>query len=206
MNREAYLRAVGGRVYPTLRTAGFRGSGATLRRVREPVVHVFNVQGSTGADRCYVNLGVHLTVLAGPGGDATDPAGIRVPGCAFRQRLEPDRSSFPGDTHGAWPYGDTAAAADASVRLVEAAVVREALPFFDRFASFPGDFQRFVDAVDEARTHPGLLAGHAELALALGDLERCGTFVREALRTCPDRATGLRARLEGLSARAARDA
>ena len=145
-------------------------------------------------------------MLRGPGGEAPDPARIDEAGCAFRERLKPDRSSFPGDVHGAWPYGDTAAAADASVRLMEAAVVREALPFFDRLAEFPEDFQRFVDAVDATRTHPGVLAGHAELALALGDPERCRTFVREALRTCPDRATGLRTRLEGLSARAARDA
>ena len=89
MDRKHFTSLLSKRLYPLLRAEGFRGTGATLRRVSEPVVEVFNVQGSSGGDRCYLNLGVHLTFLPAAGGRIVLPGELKESHCAFRTRIDP---------------------------------------------------------------------------------------------------------------------
>lgn len=77
MDRTTFMKALGARLYPILRANGFKGSGATLRRIKEPIVHVFNVQGSAGSAQCYLNLGAHLTFLPGAGGGQIDVKNLK---------------------------------------------------------------------------------------------------------------------------------
>src|SRR5689334_18774413 len=89
MNREYYLKSLAKTLYPTLRSEDFNGSGTTLRRLRGPLIHVFNVQGSSDSRRCYMNLGAHLDFLPSGGGRVCDPKKIKEYECAFRGRMEP---------------------------------------------------------------------------------------------------------------------
>ena len=68
IDRKTSFSLLARHLHPVLRAAGFKGSGATLRRISGPLIHIFNVRGSRSAPVCYLNLGVHLAFLPPEGG------------------------------------------------------------------------------------------------------------------------------------------
>ena len=72
---------------PILRADGFKGSGATFRRVREGQIHVLNVQGSRGGGRFYINLSIQPLAIEDAAHRAPDPKSIKEYECEFRRRL-----------------------------------------------------------------------------------------------------------------------
>ncbi len=112
------------------RRDGFEGSGATLRRVSGPTVHVVNIQ-SAGAKACYLNLGAHLTFLPPEGGVHVEPGKLMEYHCAFRERMHPP----PGPDFG-WAYLDDPQEASQSVEFVLTEWSRVARPFFAAHGSY----------------------------------------------------------------------
>ena len=93
MTRTAFLKLLTRHLYPVLKAEGFEGSGQTLRRIRGPIVHVFNVQGASGGKACYLNLGAHYDFLPCEGGAFVPPAEIEESHCVFRERIDPPPGS-----------------------------------------------------------------------------------------------------------------
>ena len=124
MDRKLFTSLLSKHLYPRLRAEGFRGSGTTLRRVEEPVVEVFNVQGSSGGDRCYFNLGLHLTFLPAEGGQLVAPRDLSESHCAFRARIDP-----PAGQQFGWSYGSSESEAESNASRAVLEWERQAKPF-----------------------------------------------------------------------------
>jgi hypothetical protein len=197
MDRKIFSSLLVKHLYPHLRAQGYRGSGTTLRRVAEPVVEVFNVQASSGADRCYFNLGLHFTFLPAEGGQIVEPSGLSEAQCAFRSRIEPP----PGQKFG-WAYGSSVQEA---VSIVERALLeweRQAKPFFEQH-SYPGGISRLLAGLSVERVHPSHLLTYARIALQLGQHERASQIARSALQRVSPAASGLRYSINEFLAHAA---
>jgi hypothetical protein len=175
MDRKLFTSLLSKRLYPLLRAEGFRGSGATLRRMNEPVVEVFNVQASSGGHRCYLNLGLHLAYLPAEGGQIVQPGEFTESQCAFRTRLNPP----PGQQFG-WSYGSSQSEAESNVDRVLEAWEREGKPFFANH-SYPGGVSRLVEELTPTETHPKHLLTFARIALQLGHQMRAIYLARSAL-------------------------
>jgi hypothetical protein len=148
---------------PVLKADGFSGSGNTYRRVIGDVIHVVALQGSVSGGKCCVCLGIHLSFLSGSGApSASDPTKIEEPDCEFRTRLKPS-----GQSDAWWPYGTTEQEARESSESICSLYQQAGAPYFQRFSSFPDDFNRVT---------PAMLAAQGELPFPAG-----GTFVRLAL-------------------------
>ena len=75
---------------PAMKAARFTKAGATWRRLRQPFIHVFNIQGSQWSRFFYFNLGVYITDI----GTSDRPSEAH---CHIRERLDsivPDRERF----------------------------------------------------------------------------------------------------------------
>ena len=107
ITRTTFLKLLTKQLFPVLKAEGFEGSGQTLRRIRGPVVHVFNVQAASGGKACYLNLGAHFDFLPGEGGSFVPTAEIEEAHCIFRDRIDPP----PGEAFG-WAYGADSAQAE----------------------------------------------------------------------------------------------
>ncbi len=181
-DRKAFLKLLAKRFYPELRKEGFKGSGRTLRRVNEPLVHVVNVQGSHGADGFYINLGANLTFLY-----PLIPEKTLESNCAFRDRLDPP-VQFPNRL---WPY----AASEPDANIVIDEVIRawhdSGHAFFEAYASYPESFERLIRETDFGPMHPNHVFTHAKIARQLGQEDTARTLVRNALPAVGEAATGL---------------
>ena len=195
MDRSAFLKRLSRELYPILRTEGFKGSGTTLRRINDPVAHVFNFQGSSGSGRCYLNLGVHLLFLTPLGAGELVASKLAEPECFIRDRLHPP----PGFEFG-WSYGQTTEEMEENIACICEYWGLYGQAFFERYTDYPGAFQEVIEEADETSMRPGVLKTSAQIAEHLGDRERAKVFVEEALRRCPERATSLRANLERMLA------
>ncbi|MCE9533281.1 MAG: DUF4304 domain-containing protein [Planctomycetes bacterium] len=187
------MKALALRLYPILRADGFRGSGNTLRRVDEQVVHVFNLQASTGGSECYLNLGAHLMFLPTPGGSVPDAKSIKEYECAFRDRFDPPS----GSSHG-WSYGRNEDELNETIAFICDHWSNYGRAFFDRYSHFPDSFHLLVDDIDPSGVHPTELLTFARIAAHLHKNARSESLAQEALRRCPERATDLRAELSQL--------
>lgn len=184
MDLPTFQKALATHLYPVLRREGFKGSGATLRRVDAPLVHIFNVQGSAAGGRCYLNLGVQLDFLSSAGAHPLDK--LLEHDCAFRERLH----ATAGGGH--WHYG--AAAQDCAAGAQAAVVAWEdrGRPWFARMARWPADFAALVDTFDIHTAHPARGLRMAMIARRLGDAPRARAIADAALARTPERASGLR--------------
>ena len=199
MDLAAFKKGLARHLHPVLRGEGFKGSGATLRRVAGPLVHVFNVQGSQGGARCYLNLGVQLDFLL-PG--AVRPLEqVLEYECEFRERTDPPDARALG-----WGFGDSPEEADANARAVVAQWEAQGRSFFARFGRWPDDFATLARNFDLERGHPAAGRSMARIASRLGDPVRARAIAEAALRNAPQGASGLRHDLRqllaGLPARA----
>jgi hypothetical protein len=113
MDLAAFKKGLARHLYPVLRGEGFKGSGATLRRVAGPLVHVFNMQGNQGGARCYLNLGVQLDFLL-PGA-ARPLEQVLEYECEFRERIDPPDAHALG-----WGFGNSPEETDTNARAVVA--------------------------------------------------------------------------------------
>ena len=140
MNRKAFVKLLSQRFYPVLRKEGFKGSGTILRRVDEPLVHVFNVQANNMNDGVWINLGAHLTFLF----TVAAPESLHDYQCAFRYRLQ---SPFENPEK-SWPFGENEEEANAIIDELEAAWAAAGRDFLDRYASWPESFERLLEEAD----------------------------------------------------------
>ena len=186
MDRKTFQKILSKHFYPTLRAQGFRGSGATLRRIDGDLLHLFNFQGSSGGEGFYVNLGVHIASLGGPPLDKA-----LEHNCAFRQRMDPLR-----DTAGRrWPYGSSEADAMAVIEELAAQSGTIANQFFANYATYPGSFLQLVEGTDAHSLNPYKALTYAKIALNLGKRERALEIAEEAIPRVRAKATGLIANL-----------
>lgn len=192
MDLSTFQKTLARHLYPVLRREGFKGSGATLRRVVEPVVHVFNLQGSTSGDRCYLNLGAHLDFL--PGGPIRTPDKRLEYECEFRNRIR-----SPANDH-AWRYGETPEQGETTALAIVAAWESQGRPWFARLARWPEDFAALVEAFDLDEGHPASGRTMATIAVRLGDRPRARLIAEAALARMPERANGVRYDLQQLLA------
>jgi hypothetical protein len=183
MDSQAFRQALTRHLYPVLRDEGFKGSGATLRRIAGPVVHVFNVQGSGGGARCYLNLGVHLAFLT-PGRALST---LLEYDCALRDRMDPPAAGALG-----WDYGHSEDELEANARATVAAWAARGRPFFARHGRWPEDFTALVAAFDARAGHAATGLTIARIAHELGDTRRARAIAEIALANTPPRASGLR--------------
>jgi len=194
MDRKAFTKALATRLYPILRAEGFRGSGSTLRRTKGLVIHVFNVQGSSDATTCYLNLGAHLLFLPMPGGGQPDAEVLKEYQCVFRDRIDPPTGSPFG-----WFYGNTIEELNEQIEYICDHWPIYGHAFFDQYSEYPQSFLALLNKVDATAVHPMELLTLARIAKHMSDHARSVAFAQEALNRCPERATGLRAELEQIS-------
>jgi hypothetical protein len=187
MDRTSFLKRLAKQLYPVLRAEGFRGSGTTLRRIEGPIIHIFNVQGSSSGDCCYLNLGAHLSFLPPEGPPNVAPASFREPHCIFRDRIDPPL----GEAFG-WFYGRTPEEAADQVEFLVSEWRTQGQPFFRRYGSYPESFLTLLANPDPDGIHPRTALHYARIALHLGQLDRALSFAREGLAKAPETATYLR--------------
>jgi hypothetical protein len=194
MEREGFLKLLAERFYPLLREEGFRGSGTTLRRVREAVVHIVNVQGSTSADGFYINLGAHLTFLPMEGGGVVVAGRLKEYECAFRDRLDPP---LPRGS-GRWRYGRSPSDAEAAIVQVISEWRGKGQAFFRKYSAYPDDFRELIRVAGAAPLYPRHGLTYARIALRLGLREEARVLASHSLEHVSPAATGLRALLKRL--------
>jgi hypothetical protein len=184
LNRGSFQRLLSAHLYPLLREEGFRGSGGTLRRIKNPVVHIFHFQGSRNGDGCFLNLGAHLTFLPPEGGLEIPPERFDDAHCAFRTRI-----NRPG-TNEPWPYGERDNDALAVIQQMASEWRLQAAPFFNAHGSFPESFSAQVSAHhptgDRSTLH------YARIAAYLGLTEKAIALANAGLERTSPRASGLR--------------
>lgn len=195
MTRSAFLKLLARHLYPVLKAEGFEGTGQTLRRVRGPLVHVFNVQGASGGKACYLNLGAHYDFLPCEGGAFVLPAEIEESHCVFRERIEPP----PGAAFG-WAYGPDPASAEENVAFIVSEWARQGHAFFAEHDAYPASCERLLQQAEPDAIHPARTLILARIARHLGDTARARALVRSGLARAPERATSLKAKLEALLA------
>lgn len=195
--RAEYLTLLSKDFYPLLRSSGFKGSGDTLRRVRGEVIHVVNIQGSSDAERCYVNLGAHLAFLPTEGGTIVDLPKIKEYECAFRARVDP-----PADLGFGWPYGHTPAETASFIKLLIQYYRAQGEPFFAALSDYPASFEGVTPEDLGTPAKWGHLGGDhlpltfARIAIHQEDTERAKAFARVGLEQAPASAQILRRRYE----------
>jgi hypothetical protein len=172
-------------LWPILRDEGFKGAGNTLRRLNGDVVHVFNIQGSSGGDCCYLNLGAHLGFLPGNDGAMIELSRVAESGCLFRDRIDP-----PNGASG-WSLVDDSSVQEAHVDLAVREWHLQGLKFFAKFREFPASFSILVNDPQMELHHPHFLLNYARIAEALGDLTRAVELVSRGREAVPDWATAL---------------
>ncbi len=192
MERESFLKVLAENFYPSLRAEAFRGSGTTLRRVQEPVVHVVNIQGSSSAEGFYVNLGAHLVFLPTEGGGSCVQAKLKEYECAFRDRIDPPLSA----PHGRWPYGRSMGEAEKIVGQLVQEWERQGQRFFKRYSQFPDGFAELVRAAVATPPHPRDGLTCARIAVRLDLCEEATTLATQALASISEGATALRGTLK----------
>ena len=190
MDRTTFAKLLSARFYPVLRAEGFRGSGTTLRRLTPYGVHVFNLQGSSGADRCYLNLGCHFSFLSTLRG--TEVSSLSESECAFRDRIDPP----PERPHG-WYYGSSESDAIANVNRIIEEWPRQAHRFFEQYA-YPTGLAKLVAEASPDQTHPGQLLLLGRIAVQLGGGRRAAELARGGLARVNPVATGLKHDLDKL--------
>ena len=192
MAKSEFLKILSDVLYPTLREEGFRGSGATLRRIREPLIHVFNVQGSSNAKGCYINLGVHLEFLETVSGRHL--MDIREVDCAFRTRLSPSEPR----SLGRWQYGFYQLDGVKTAKSIVEEWSTEGHKFFSQYETYPDSFRDIVANANVDEERPIDLFIFAKIARELGLPDRALALAEGALPKVPPMAASLRGNLKRL--------
>jgi hypothetical protein len=156
-------------------------------------VHVFDVQGSSGGQRCYLNLGAHLAFLSPGDGADWQPDKLLEYECEFRTRIDP-----PVDQQFGWHYGATESFADANAVAVVAAWQSQGHAFFAKYAAFPDSFVRLLSEFVATDAHPTSCLTMARIARHLGDTSRALAIAESGLGRVAAQATGLRYSLRQL--------
>ena len=193
MQRESFLHLVSQRLHPVLRATGFRGSGTTLRRVEDPVVHVFNIQGGSAGDEFFVNVGVTLTNLQMNGVTRTTVLTVKEHQCVFRKRIDP-----PTQPSRAWPYPHTDADAEQTITDLSSQYTAIAQPWLALHGRWPESFIALVETGEALELHPAHMLVLARIALVMHRNHRSELLGRAALERCPASASSLRFDLEQL--------
>jgi len=177
-----------------LRDAGFKGSGTTLRRINEPIVNVFNVQGSASRTGCYINQGAHLLLLPKLYEREYETSKFPANACIFKERFKPGATHW--EMQGRWPYGNTEEEMEASAMQMGDKWAREGYLFFEKYREYPADFLTVINAAAAKKSLKGRLYEYAQLAIVLEEYEKSEHFTLEALARCPATAPAYKAKLE----------
>jgi len=199
MSRDAFLAEFKRSFVPVLRIQGFRGSGVTFRRQLGLLTHVVNLQGSSGGEHCYLNLGAHLSFLAPVGGEPPDPAKLKEYECAFRTRVNPEINPSLG-----WSYGSNAKEINANIATLCTEYSAQGSRFFQQFASYPESFSSVEPASLELSATPHALASGspliwARIALQIGNVAAARNFAKLGLAQASPRASLYRAECERIA-------
>ena len=194
MDRASFLKLISTELFPSFRAEGFKGSGSTLRRIQDPVIHVFNVQGSTSADRCYLNVGAHLSFLPAEGGLPVEPKSFLEYHCTFRDRIDPPAKGM------AWSYGRTIEEARATIASMLVEWGSQGKRFFERYKTYPGSFLKLVETEDPRTVHPSMALRYAKIAMSLQRVDLAMTYASEGLAAVPVSATLLKEELTNVLA------
>jgi len=182
MDSVQFQKLLAKRFYPVLRKEGFKGSGSTLRRINEPLVHVFNIQGSSSGKGFYVNLGAHLQFLG-----SKQSAKTRECDCVFRDRIDP-RANNPGKR---WVYGDSEIESCAVIDELANEWNNSGRSFFDQFATYPDSFELLIQTTDTSEMNPFHIFTYAKIARQLGHAGVAEGMVCEAIPRVDERAKSL---------------
>lgn len=193
MQRDSLLRLISERIYPTLRAAGFKGSGTTLRKVSGPVLHVFNVQGGSAGNGFFINLGATLSSLEMNGVTPATVATAKEYECVFRERIDPP--ALPGK---AWPYPRNLHQTAETLETLAHRYATVGEPWFARYSTWPESFAALVGSGECLSVHPAHMFVLARIAVLLGNKQRAGVLGQAALECCPASASALRRDLEQL--------
>lgn len=183
MNRKYFFSRLSKTLFPLLREQGFSGLGTTLVRASEMNINVVNLQGSSGASHCYINLGSHFTFLLPEGSPSAAPPDFSEADCAFRTRL-----NSPDDQPHGWNYGDDKAEAEANVARIIERWPLEAEPFFQSHR-YPDEIARQLDCIDLQNVHHAQAFKFAQIAAQLGRSDRAIELAQTALQRAPERAS-----------------
>ena len=189
MDRRVFQKSLGKAFYPSLRQAGFVGSGVTRRRYFGPIIQVVNVQGSQWGGGCYVNLGIHVKGLATAGGGTPTDVPKEYQ-CIIRTRLDPP----PDIGHGIWPYGSAEVESSRVAESMTAEFTSRGEAFFGKAARWPEDFTALVAGEGRALRVEGL--NLARLARHLSMTDEAKRIAQQLLEAAPSSATALRAAIQ----------
>jgi len=129
-NRASLEKSIRLYLAPHLREDGFRGSGTTYCRITDKFLFVYNVQGSMGGGRFYVNLGVHPRGMPTAIGRDPDPKTMKEHFCDLRCRM----TEFNTEDQW-WSHDGTQDSIDNAVRQSAAVYLAIARPLFAEVAS-----------------------------------------------------------------------
>ncbi len=140
---------------PTVRAAGFKGSGRNFWRTTDIFVLVVNVQGSMAGGRFAINLGIHPLPLI-----KDDPRKLKEYECEFRRRLSAD-----GEDKW-WDYcGDSASmvaaavnAADMFVKHGRPSLERQVAPGAPLLVMSPDEFASYRERLSGFEASPARAA------------------------------------------------
>ncbi len=198
MNKNEFISLLSDRLYPYLRQSEFKGSGQNLRRQHREVFHIFNVQGSDTAIRCYINLGVHLAFLPTNGGSRFNPRSFKEAECEFRSRLKP-----PPEFGYGWPYGHSENEAIEIISVLMRSYRLQGEEFFDELKAFPESFTKVTPSDFTAPVRSGITRfcgtpPFVRIALYLGDVAKAKEFAKVGLSLASQSAIILRKHYEDI--------
>ncbi|MCS4294181.1 hypothetical protein M2375_002414 [Comamonas sp. BIGb0152] len=198
MERKTTTSELRAQFFPRLVAAGFVRQGDIARRVLDGGgVHVVEVQHRPRSAVFQVNLGAHLLALGDVAGGAMPaPQAMRDHDCAWRGSVI---AGFRNATDAEFAYGTSAQDAAESVAFLVAEWERQSQAFFAPFSAYPGSFLAAARlAAQDAERHPAHLLNWARVALVLQEAPLAKSIAQAALPRVPERATSLRANLEGI--------
>ncbi|WP_182344208.1 hypothetical protein [Comamonas koreensis] len=200
MDRKTTTSELRAQFFPQLVAAGFVRQGDIARRVLDGgVVHVVEVQHRPRSAVFQVNLGAHLLALGDVAGGAMPaPPAMRDHDCAWRGSVI---AGFRNAADAEFAYGTSAQEAAESVAFVVSEWQRQSQAFFAPFSAYPASFLAAARlAAQDKDMHPAHLLTWARVAVVLGEALLAQSIAQAALPRVTERATALRANLEGILA------
>lgn len=153
-----------------LKDEGFRGSGNTVRRTQNQVIHVVNAQTDKYGDGFYINLGVHLYEFDKPiSKSKANREDIDEASCIFRKRLSPPYSQ----QHWQDPKDDKEV--DSTLKTILSQWKAKGDPYFSSFV-YPAFFQDVITGVNPRKLNSQELLIFALISLHTGNHQSAFNF------------------------------
>lgn len=151
--------------FDVLRNEGFEGSGYRVRRFKDPIIHVVEVQSERSMNEFYINMGVHIDSLRFP--MSIKPIirnEIEESNCYFRQRLSPYRNELGWNDP-----TDDAEVLDTLDLLLNCWSI-QGKEFFSSY-KYPQTFEEMISRVIPSSLSSFELLKHAYIAMQIKDFQ-----------------------------------